>query len=91
MPKAKIYSVYDGDGNATIGSYTAAEAEKEFGIPRKQVAVYVKNEWLYQGRYRFLPQEKPVEEPKEARPLKKNLADDWDFTTRALRLMCGRR
>lgn len=91
MPKAKIYNVFKKDITVSIGSYTAAEAEKEFGIPKRQVAIYAKNEWRYQGQYSFLPEDKPVREPIEARPIKKSLADDWDFTVRALRLMCERR
>lgn len=89
MPKCKIYVVYDRDKK--IGNYTAAEAEEELGIPKKQVAIYEKNEWKYQGRYSFLPQEVPQKEASgEKKYISNALALDWDFTTRML-LAVGRR
>lgn len=93
MPKCNIYAVYDGDNK--IGNYTAEEAEKELGIPKKHVSLYAKNKWNYQGRYRFLPQEGSqevlqYEEPVEKSYISKELANDWDFTTRML-LAVGRR
>lgn len=90
MPKRKIYAVYD-DGEK-IGSYTAAEAEEELGIPKKQVAIYEKNEWKYQGRYSFLPKEVPQKEaPGEKKYISNGLALDWDFTTRMLLAVGGRK
>ncbi|MDR7814620.1 hypothetical protein [Lacrimispora sp.] len=90
MSKCKIYVVYDGDKK--IGSYTAAEAEEELGIPKKQVAIYEKNEWKYQGRYSFLPQEEPQKgEPGEKKYISNALALDWDFTTKMLLAVGGRK
>lgn len=94
MPKYNIYAVYDGDNK--IGNYTAEEAEKELGIPKKHVSLYAKNKWNYQGRYRFLPQEGSKKAPQNEERDKKSyisngLALDWDFTTRMLRAVAGRR
>ncbi|MGL6217558.1 MAG: hypothetical protein ACRC36_05940 [Lacrimispora sphenoides] len=94
MPKYNIYAVYDGDNK--IGNYTAEEAEKELGIPKKHVSLYAKNKWNYQGRYRFLPQEGSQEVPQNEEPVEKSyiskeLAIDWDFTTRMLRAVGRRR
>jgi len=90
LPKRKIYSVYDGDEK--IGDYTAAEAEEELGIARRQVAIYVKNEWKYQGRYTFLPKEAPQKgELGEKWYIGNDLALDWDFTTRMLLAVGGRK
>ena len=94
MPKYNIYAVYDGDNK--IGNYTAEEAEKELGIPKKHVSLYAKNKWNYQGRYNFSPQEGSQEIPRKEEPDKKSyisneLALDWDFSTRMLLAMAGRR
>lgn len=94
MPKRKIYAVYD-DGER-IGSYTAAEAEEELGIPQKHVSAYAKNNWNYKGRYSFSPQEglqdsPQKEEPREKSYISNELAIDWDFTTRMLLAVGGRK
>jgi len=94
MSKRKIYAVYD-DGEK-IGSYTAAEAEKELGIPQKHVSAYAKNNWKYQGRYNFSPQEGFQEgiqnkEPREKSYIGSGLALDWDFTTKMLLAVGGRK
>lgn len=90
MPKRKIYTIYDGEEK--IGEYTAAEAEEELGIPAKQVSVYAKNKYRYQGRYSFLTQEAPQKgEPGEKSYIGNGLALDWDFTTRMLLAVGGRR
>lgn len=94
MSKRKIYAVYD-DGER-IGSYTAAEAEEELGIPQKHVSAYAKNNWNYKGRYSFSPQEGFQEGPQNKEPREKSyisnaLAIDWDFTTKMLRAVAGRR
>lgn len=94
MSKRKIYAVYD-DGEK-IGNYTAAEAEEELGIPQKHISAYAKNNWKYQGRYNFSPQEGSQKVPQKEEPDKKSyisneLALDWDFTTRMLLAVGGRR
>lgn len=90
MSKRKVYAVYDGDER--IGSYTAAEAEEELGIPIKQVSVYAKNKYKYQGRYSFFPQEEPQKEvPDKKCYISNKVALDWDFTTRMLLTVVGRR
>lgn len=94
MPKRKIYTVYDGDEK--IGDYTAAEAEEELGIPQKHISSYAKNKWKYKRRYSFSPQEGFKEEPQNKEPREKSyissgLALDWDFTTRMLLAVGGRK
>jgi len=90
MSKRKVYVVYD-DGER-IGCYTAAEAEEELGITKKQVSVYAKSKCKYQGRYSFLPQEEPQKEgPVEKKYISEGLALDWDFTTRMLLTVGGRK
>jgi len=94
MSKCKIYVVYDRDKK--IGSYTPAEAEEELGIPQKHVSAYAKNNWNYKGRYSFSPQEGSQEGPRNEETLEKSyisnaLAIDWDFTTRMLLAVGGRK
>ena len=54
VKKKDLRCLRDGE---KIGSYTAAEAEEELGIPQKHVSAYAKSNWKYQGRYNFSPQE----------------------------------
>ena len=94
MGAKKIYSVYA--DNERIGSYTAAEAEEELGIPQKHVSAYAKNNWNYKERYSFSPQEGSQEGPRNEETLEKSyisnaLAIDWDFTTRMLLAVGGRK
>ena len=98
MSKKKIYTIYD--RNKPIGNYTAEEAAEALGITSKNVSTYAKSGYKYKGKYSFYPQNEPQketpeealkEEPEEKAYIGKELAIDWDFTTKMLLAVGGRK